>query len=112
MAEAVWMEHALTDRRNIGSRLENWARLYTQHRGVQQEERRAFDQADAELLDRAMVGLPTLQRSLLWWCCVKLDTPADAGLTLGMANMPVVRMFDAFRVAQVTLEALLAPQER
>ena len=101
----------MIQRRCIASRLDNWARMYQRVRGVQPDDRRAFDLADAQLLDRAMVDLPTLQRSLLWWCCVKLDTPADASLMLGMTNMPVLRMFDAFRVAQVTLEALLLPQE-
>jgi hypothetical protein len=100
----------LTDRRDIGSRLENWARLYTQHRGVQQEERRAFDQVDAQLLERAMPGMPTMQRSLLWWCYVKQETPEGACLMLGIANKPAVQFVAAFRLAQDTIEVLAAGQ--
>ncbi|WP_323141299.1 hypothetical protein [Massilia phyllosphaerae] len=100
----------MTDRRHIGSRLENWARLHTQHRGVQQEERRAFDQVDAKLLERMMPDLPTIQRSLLWWCYVKQETPEGTCLLLGIANKPAVQFVAAFRLAQTTIEALAAGQ--
>jgi DNA-directed RNA polymerase specialized sigma24 family protein len=107
----------LTERRDIGSRLENWARLFQQHRGAgQQQGRRAFDHADAQLLEQAMPALPTLQRSLLWWCYVKQETPDQVGRRLGIAMRPSVQFVDAFRAAQASVqtlvEAVTLPQER
>jgi len=102
----------LIDRRNINSRLQNWARLYQRVRDVQQHDRRAFDQVDAQHIDAAMPGLPTLQRSLLWWCYVKLDTADGACLMLGLANKPAVQFIEAFQHAQAAIEALAAGQSR
>jgi hypothetical protein len=97
----------LTERRDIGSRLENWARTYHRMRDVQIPDRRAFDPADALLLEQAMPGLPTMHRSLLWFCYVKQDTPEAVCMMVGIARKPAVQFVEAFRVAQVTLEALV-----
>ena len=97
------------DRRHIGSRLENWARLYHQMRGTEQpHDRRIFDQADAQLLERMMPALLTFQRCLLWWCYVKRETPEGACLMLGIANKPAVQFVAAFVLAQSAIEALVA----
>ena len=100
----------MTDRRNIHSRLQNWARLYQRMRDVHQDDRRAFDEADARHLDAVMPGLPTMQRSLLWWCYVKQETPEGACLMLGIANKPAVQFVEAFVHAQAAIEALAAGQ--
>jgi DNA-directed RNA polymerase specialized sigma24 family protein len=96
----------LTERRDIGSRLENWARLFPQPGAGEQPDRRAFDPTDAAHLERAMQALPTLQRSLLWWCYVKQDTPEKVARRLGISMRPALHFVDAFRHAQAAAHAL------
>jgi hypothetical protein len=109
----------LTDaeRRDIGSRLENWGRLYHRHDGAHQpRERRTFDQDDAQLVDRCMSVLPMLQRSLLWWCYVHRETPDQVCRRLGIAHRPALHFIESFRLAQTAIEqradAATLPQER
>ncbi len=96
----------MTDRRDIGSRLENWARLHRQESSpiMEKGERRAFDLADAQLLDLAMRDLPTGARSLLWWCYVKQVTPDAACRKLGIARRPMADFVRVFRAAQDGIE--------
>jgi hypothetical protein len=86
--------------------LENWSRLFPQPGAGQQPDRRAFDQADAIHIERAMQALPTLQRSLLWWCYVKQETPERVARHLGIQMRPAVLFVDAFRHAQAAAQAL------
>lgn len=97
----------MTERRDIGARLENWGRLFQSPRGAgQPQDRRVFDQADAHLLDQAMPALPNMQRSLLWWCYVRQETPESVCRRLGIAQRPATHFIDAFRAAQTTIQAM------
>lgn len=102
----------MSERRDINSRLQNWARRYQIIRhGDQVHDRRAFDPDDAQVLDRAMPQLPGLQRSLLWWCYVRNETVTDAAMVLGLANKPAVQFVDAFEYAQAAIESLVTSQK-
>lgn len=106
----------MTERRDIGSRLENWARLFCQPRNdAAPYDQRAFDVDDALLLDGAMTGLPTAQRCLLWWCYVRQEPAEKVCGRLGIAQRPATHFIDAFRAAQQAVEAEIAhaaiPQE-
>jgi DNA-directed RNA polymerase specialized sigma24 family protein len=95
-------------RRSIASRLENWARSYHRMRGAEPvQDRRVFDAEDALLLERAMPGLSSLHRSLLWWCYVKQETPEGACQMLGLENRPALHFLDAFGHARQAVEALV-----
>jgi hypothetical protein len=96
----------LTERRDIGARLENWARVFQQARAGQPQDRRAFDHADAQLLEQAMPALPNMQRSLLWWCYVRQETPETVCRRVGIVQRPATHFIDAFRTAQATVQAL------
>lgn len=96
----------MTERRDIGWRLENWAQLFPQPGTGQPQDRRVFDRGDAVHLERAMQALPTLQRSLLWFCYVKQETPEKVARRLGIQARPAVLFVDAFRHAQAAAQAL------
>ena len=106
----------MTERRDIGSRLENWARLFPQPGAGEQPDRRTFDQVDAVHMERAMQALPTLQRSLLWWAYVKQEAPEKVARRLGIQTKPAVLFVDAFQHAQAAAQALAEsttlPQDR
>lgn len=97
------------ERRDIGARLENWARLHRQDNTpiMEKGERRAFDLVDAQLLDAAMPQLPTAERCLLWWCYAQQATPEVACRKLGIAQRPALHFVAAFHVAQSAIEALV-----
>lgn len=97
----------MTDRRDIGSRLENWARLFHRQRSAEQQDRRAFDELDARLLEHAMQALPTLQRSLLWWSYVRMETPEQVARRLGLQVKPAVLFVEAFQHAQAAAKHLV-----
>jgi DNA-directed RNA polymerase specialized sigma24 family protein len=97
----------VTERRDINSRLENWSRLFHRQRSADQQDRRTFDELDAHLLERAMQGLPTLQRSLLWWCYVRMETPEQVARRIGLQIKPTVLFVDAFRHAQAAAQHLV-----
>jgi len=92
------------ERRDIGARLENWARLHRQdNRPIMEKgERRAFDLADARLLDAIMPQLITQARTLLWWCYVKQETAE-----VGIYHRSATYFVDAFRKAQAAVETIL-----
>ena len=106
----------LTERRDIGSRLENWGRVL---RDVLQPspvpDRRRVDVADAKHVDAAMRSLPALQRSLLWWCYVRQAKPEVVCRRLGICARPAVQFVAAFQLAQAAIEQLVdaaaLPQE-
>ena len=97
------------ERRDIGARLENWARLHRQDNTpiMEKGERRAYDQVDAQLLDALMPQLDTQPRVLLWWCYVKQETAEVVCRKVGIYHRPATYFVDAFRVAQQAIEALV-----
>lgn len=117
------------ERRDIGSRLENWARWNTSGGrtiGVsptgaycdrlrrealgdepKQGDRRTVDEADALLIERAMPKLETKHRMLLWWCYIKQAPPHLVCGRMGIPNRPATEFIDKFRSAQSAVEELL-----
>ena len=116
------------ERREIGLRLENWARWATEtdrtigssgtakmidrakrEAGIVEErsgERRNVDEADALLLERAMRDLATDHRMLLWWCYIRQAQPEVVCRKLSIAHRPATVFINLFRQAQAAVEAL------
>lgn len=121
------------DRREIGGRLENWSRWATEtERGIaisgtgkiierakreagivedHTSERRAINEADALLLERAMRHLDTKHRLLLWWCYIRQAQPEVVCRKMSIAHRPATVFIDLFRQAQGAVEALIAHQK-
>jgi hypothetical protein len=117
------------ERREIGLRLENWARWATEtdrtigssgtakmidrakrEAGIVEErsgERRHIDEADALLLERAMRDLDTSHRMLLWWCYIRQAQPEVVCRKMNIAHRPATVFIDQFRQAQGAVETLL-----
>ena len=117
------------ERRDIGSRLENWARWNTSGGrtiGVsptgaycdrlrrealgdepKQGERRTVDEADALLIERAMPKLDTRTRMLLYWCYIKQAQPEVVCRKMSIAHRPATVFVEQFRQAQAAVEAAL-----
>jgi len=117
------------ERRDIGSRLENWARWNTSGGrtiGVsptgaycdrlrrealgdepKQGERRTVDEADALLIERAMPKLDTKHRLLLYWCYIKQARPEIVCSRMGIPQRPATVFVGMFRQAQAEVECLL-----
>jgi len=120
------------DRRDIGSRLENWARVYRPQRQIgvsatakfcdqlQREaegekpsgERRKVDQADAEAIERAMRLLSHRDRLMLKLCYIDQDRPEAVCRKLGLSHRPATIFVTAFRKAQGAVELLLNNNDR
>lgn len=118
----------MTDRRDIGSRLENWARVYrdTYRAGISptgaycdqlrrealgetpQTERRKVDEADAALLERSMRELETKHRLLLYWCYIKQAMPEVVCRKVAIAHRPATVFIGVFRQAQAAIESIAA----
>lgn len=115
------------ERRDIGSRLENWGRWSTANErrpgksptaafcdrlrleaegdtSKGPDERRRIDEADALLIERAMRGLETKQRMLLWWCYIKQAPPEVVCRKTGIPNRPATEFVRVFRAAQEAVE--------
>jgi hypothetical protein len=117
----------LTERRDIGSRLENWARVYrdTTRAGISptgafcdqlrreaegekpQAERRRVDEADAALLERGMRELETKHRLLLYWCYVRQAMPEVVCRKCSIAHRPATVFITLFRQAQRAIESVV-----
>lgn len=117
----------MTERRDIGSRLENWARVYrdTYRAGISptgaycdqlrrealgetpQVERRRVDDADAALLERGMRELETKHRMLLYWCYIKQADPNVVCRRLSIAHRPATVFVGVFRAAQRAIESIV-----
>jgi hypothetical protein len=120
------------DRRDIGIRLENWARMVRPDReraisptaafcdrlkrealgdqsGV--DDRRSLDEADAWLLESCMRNLPTPQRRMLWLCYVEMESPDSICRKLSIRHKPASNFTDAFYAAQRAVESA-AQQQR
>jgi hypothetical protein len=119
----------MTERRDIGSRLENWGRWATANErrpassptaafcdrlrreaegdtSRAPDERRRIDEADALLFERSMPLLDTKQRLLLWWCYIRQAPPDLVCKRLSIPNRPATEFVRLFREAQVAIEAL------
>jgi hypothetical protein len=120
----------LTERRDIGSRLENWARWATLTTGPVSaasqtgaicerlrkaelgsaggsDERRKVDEDDALLLELTMRKLKTFDRLLLWWCYIDQAPPHVVCRKLSIPHKPATEFLTAFRGAQAAIEGQL-----
>lgn len=122
----------MTDRRDIGARLENWARVYRPSRTIgvsptgafcdrlEREangekptgERRKIDEADAQVIENAMRLLSYRDRMLLKLCYIDQAQPEVVCRRLSIAHRPATVFVNLFRQAQGTLEALVRTSER
>lgn len=117
-------------RRDIGSRLENWARWATLTSGPvaaasqtgaicerlrkaevgsagSSDERRKIDEDDALLIELGMRRLKTFDRLLLWWCYIDQAPPHVVCRKLSIPHKPASTFTDSFREAQRALDSLL-----
>lgn len=115
------------ERRDIGSRLENWARWATATSGPTaaasqtgaicerlrkaelgsaggSEERRKIDEDDALLLEVAMRKIPHFDRLLLWWCYIEQARPEVVCRKLSIPRHPATEFVRLFRNAQILIE--------
>jgi len=121
---AVEPEH-----KEIGARLENWARWNiagTRTIGISPTavfcdnlrrakegdghvsgERRIVDEADALRIELAMRGLDTRTRLILWWCYIQQAQPEVVCRKMGIAHKPATEFVSQFRQAQAAVEKLL-----
>lgn len=113
----------MNDRRDIGSRLENWARWATLTSGPvaaasqtgaicerlrkaelgsagSNDERRKIDEDDALLLEMGMRKLKTFDRLLLWWCYIDQARPEVVCRKLSIPRQPPSEFVRLFRTAQ------------
>lgn len=121
------------DQREIGLRLENWARWLTTSAGpraassptaafcdrlrIEAEgdtskspaERCRIDEDDALLIERAMPKLETKHRMLLYWCYIKQARPEMVCSRMGIPQRPATVFVSMFRNAQAAVEELISP---
>lgn len=90
----------MTERKDIGGRLENWAGLY--------QPSACCDLADAKLLDGAMTTLAEQPRTLLWLCYIDKEKPEAICQQLGIPLRPGALFVEAFHAAQSAIESELA----
>jgi DNA-directed RNA polymerase specialized sigma24 family protein len=118
------------ERRDIGSRLENWARWSTANErrpassptaafcdrlrrealgdtSKAPDERRRIDEEDALAIERAMRHLTTQHRMLLWWCYIRQAQPEVVCRKMSIAHKPATVFVNLFRQAQGAVESLL-----
>lgn len=117
----------IDERREIGSRLENWARWATINSGPVaaasqtgaicerlrkaelgsaggSDERRKVDENDAMLLELGMRKLKTFDRLLLWWCYIDQARPEVVCRKLSIPRHPATEFVRLFHEAQVSIE--------
>lgn len=114
--------------RDIGLRLENWARWATMpgqrvassqtgaicdllrraELGERQisGERRRIDEQDAISIEQNMRNLSTQHRLLLWYCYIKQAHPGEVCRRLSIPQHPATAFVTIFRQAQNSIEAL------
>lgn len=122
----------MTERRDIGSRLENWARVYQDRprQGISptaaycdqlrrealgdtsaSPERRKIDEEDAHRIERGMRELETKHRLLLYWCYVRQAMPEVVCRKCSIAHRPATIFIDMFRAAQRAIETVVEQQQ-
>lgn len=114
----------MTDqRRDIGSRLENWARFYRPTRTIgvsatgafcdrlEREangekptgDRRKVDEEDAHVIELAMRHLSRRDRLMLRYCYIDQERPEAVCRKLSIAHRPATVFVTVFRNAQVAI---------
>jgi hypothetical protein len=121
----------LTERRDIGSRLENWARCFrdTTRVGISPTgafcdqlrreamgempapERRKVDEADARIIEAGMRELETKHRMLLYWCYIRQAEPHVVCRKMAIAHRPATVFLNVFRDAQRAIESIVGGME-
>lgn len=116
----------MTERRDIGARLENWGRVYRPSRTIgvsttgkfcdqlEREangekptaERRKVDEVDAQAIEHAMRLLSRRDRLLLKLCYVDQAEPHVVCRKLSIAHRPATVFVNAFRAAQGAVEVI------
>lgn len=116
--------------RDIGLRLENWARWATAagprvassqtgaicdrlrraELGDEQVsgERRKIDEVDALTIERSMPHLTTQHRLLLWYCYIKQAQPGEVCRRMSIPQQPAITFVSLFRAAQAAVELLVS----
>jgi DNA-directed RNA polymerase specialized sigma24 family protein len=114
-------------RRDIGSRLENWARVYRPTRTIgvsatgafcdrlEREangekptgDRRKVDEEDAHAIELAMRHLSRRDRLMLRYCYIDQERPEAVCRKLSIAHRPANVFVTVFRQAQGALNTLL-----
>lgn len=119
----------MTERRDIGWRLENWARVVTaagprvaasqtgaicdrMRRAVEgtvapSGERRTVDDADAWAIEAGMRELQTKHRILLWWCYIQNAAPEVVCRKMGIPHRPATEFVETFHQAQKAIECIV-----
>lgn len=119
----------MTERRDIGWRLENWSRVVTaagpriaasqtgaicdrMRKAVEgvastSGERRIVDEDDAWKLERGMRDLPTAHRLMLWWCYIQMVPPEVVCRKMGIPQRPATEFVEKFRAAQAAIEVIV-----
>lgn len=119
----------MTEQRDIGWRLENWARVVTAggprvaasqtgaicdrlRRAVEGTapltgERRTLDEADAWAIEAGMRELSTKHRILLYWCYIKNARPEIVCNRMGIPSRPATDFVETFRQAQAAIESIV-----
>jgi DNA-directed RNA polymerase specialized sigma24 family protein len=121
----------LTERRDIGSRLENWARVYrdTQRQGISptaaycdqlrrdalgdtsaSPERRKIDEEDARLIETGMREIPRRQAEMLRLCYIDQADPNKVCRRMSIPHRPSSTFVSLFRAAQAAIEAAVEPR--
>lgn len=120
----------MTERRDIGSRLENWARVYhdsprpgisatakfcdqlrrEEEGDTSPPERRRIDDEDAARIEAGMCNLAARHRLLLWWCYIKQAHPGEVCREMRIAHKPATVFVQAFRDAQNAIAAEVEPR--
>lgn len=120
----------MTERRDIGSRLENWARVYHDNprpglsptaafcEQLRREaegdrsapERRKLDEDDAVLIERGMRAIETKHRLMLWWCYIKQAHPGEVCRNMRIPYKPAAVFVRAFRDAQDAIAREVEPR--
>lgn len=121
----------MTERRDIGSRLENWAKVFrdTTRVGISPTgaycdqlrreaegekpapERRKLDEADAALIERGMRELETKHRMLLYWCYIRQAQPEVVCRKMAIAHRPATVFVNLFRQAQAAIQSVVEKYE-
>ena len=119
------------ERRDIGARLENWARVYRPQRTIgvsataafcdqlkrealgeqPSGERRKPDEADAHAIEQGMRLLSNRDRLMLKLCYIDQKRPEAVCRVLGLAHRPATIFVSAFRQAQAAIEAVAGQAE-
>jgi len=116
----------VTERRDIGWRLENWAHcvgagdhkpgisrlgkdLDRMRKDVEgssspSDDRRRVDKADADCIERAMRTLETNHRMMLYWCYIRALPPEVVCRKMRIPHHPATEFVKQFRAAQRAVE--------